>query len=184
MRPLETCPVTTPGAWQGAASLALWSGVRLASGRPGFHPRVPLGAFPRPSPASDTTRGRKVLQWPSCQAPGAVGSALELVGPVSVYGDWVAQQASSATSISVWQHAQLGSRCVPEIRQHVTGALCNQQTTPGQAVVWRCVSNRFDVSRELVLVFNAQPIGTVVSGEQRRREVTASGQAGSLPLRH
>ena len=29
------------------------------------------------------------LQWLPCQAPGFIGSALELVGPVSVYCDWV-----------------------------------------------------------------------------------------------
>ena len=30
-----------------------------------------------------------VLQWLPCQAPGVIGSSLELVGPVSVYCDWV-----------------------------------------------------------------------------------------------
>ena len=29
------------------------------------------------------------LQWLPCKAPGVIGSALELVGPVSVYCDWV-----------------------------------------------------------------------------------------------
>ena len=29
------------------------------------------------------------LQWLPCQAPGIIGSALGLVGPVSVYCDWV-----------------------------------------------------------------------------------------------
>ena len=29
------------------------------------------------------------LQWLSCHAPGGIGSALGLVGPVSVYSDWV-----------------------------------------------------------------------------------------------
>ena len=28
-------------------------------------------------------------QWLFCQAPGIIGSALELVGPVSVYCDWM-----------------------------------------------------------------------------------------------
>ena len=32
---------------------------------------------------------RLVLEWPHCQAPGVIGSALGLVGPVSVYCDWV-----------------------------------------------------------------------------------------------
>ena len=29
------------------------------------------------------------LMWLSCQAPGVIGSALGLFGPVSVYCDWV-----------------------------------------------------------------------------------------------
>ena len=29
------------------------------------------------------------LNWLSCQAPGDIGSAIGLVGPVSVYYDWV-----------------------------------------------------------------------------------------------
>ena len=29
------------------------------------------------------------LQWPRCQAPGVIELALGLVGPVSVYCDWV-----------------------------------------------------------------------------------------------
>ena len=47
------------------------------------------------------------LQWLPCQAPGVIGSALGLVGPVSVYCDWVRQKVGSATSISVWQHVKL-----------------------------------------------------------------------------
>ena len=54
------------------------------------------------------------LQWLPCQAPGVIGSALGLVGPVSVYCDWVRWTVGSATSISVWQHLKL-SRSVPEI---------------------------------------------------------------------
>ena len=41
------------------------------------------------------------FQWLPCQAPGIIGSALGLVGPVSVYCDWVRQKVESATSISV-----------------------------------------------------------------------------------
>ena len=44
----------------------------------------------------DFFRGRVIpvtqklaLQWLPCQAPGVIGSALGLVGPVSVYRDWV-----------------------------------------------------------------------------------------------
>ena len=40
------------------------------------------------------------LQWLPCQAPGVIGSALGLVGPVSVYCDWVRRKVGSATSIS------------------------------------------------------------------------------------
>ena len=54
------------------------------------------------------------LQWLPCQAPGVIGSALGLVGPVSVY-------CGSATSISV-------CRSVPEIHSHVAGTLSNQPT--------------------------------------------------------
>ena len=32
---------------------------------------------------------KSALQWLPCQAPGVLGSALGLVGPVSVYCDWV-----------------------------------------------------------------------------------------------
>ena len=40
--------------------------------------------------------------WLPCQAPGVIGPALGLVGPVSVYCDWVRYKVGSATSISVW----------------------------------------------------------------------------------
>ena len=33
--------------------------------------------------------GVESLQWLSCQAPGVIGSVLGMVGPVSVYWDWV-----------------------------------------------------------------------------------------------
>ena len=33
--------------------------------------------------------GVESYQWLSCQAPGVIGSVLGLVGPVSVYCDWV-----------------------------------------------------------------------------------------------
>ena len=46
-------------------------------------------------------RGRKklALQRLSCQAPGVIGSVLGLVGPVSVYCDWVKWKVGSATCI-------------------------------------------------------------------------------------
>ena len=53
------------------------------------------------------------LQWLPCQAPGVIGSALELVGPVSVYCDWVRWKVGSATSISVWQHVKLSEQIRP-----------------------------------------------------------------------
>ena len=62
----------------------------------------------------------------SCQAPGIKGSALGLVGLVSVYCDWVRWKVWPATSISVWQHVKLLSSSVPE---HVAGTLSNHQTT-------------------------------------------------------
>ena len=82
------------------------SGVRLESGRSRF--RIPLatGFF--------FLRGRVIpvtsklaLQWLPSQAPGVIGSALGLAGPVSVYCDWVRQKVWSATSISVWQHVKI-----------------------------------------------------------------------------
>ena len=48
-----------------------------------------------------------------CQAPGVIGSVLGLVGPVSVYCDWVRWKVGSATSISVWQHVNLSEQIRP-----------------------------------------------------------------------
>ena len=53
------------------------------------------------------------LQWPPCQVSGITGSALGLVGPVSVYCDWVRWKVGSATSISVWQHIKLSEQIRP-----------------------------------------------------------------------
>ena len=53
------------------------------------------------------------FQWLPCQAPGVIGSALGLVGPVSVYCDWVRENVGSATSISVWQHVKLSEQIRP-----------------------------------------------------------------------
>ena len=67
------------------------------------------------------------LQWLPCQAPGVIGSVLELASPLSVYCDWV--------RLKVWSVSQSGSTCnclrrsVPEIHCHVAGMLSNQQTT-------------------------------------------------------
>ena len=53
------------------------------------------------------------LQWLPCQVPGVTGSVLGLVGPVSVYWDWVRWKVGSATSISVWQHINLSKQIHP-----------------------------------------------------------------------
>ena len=53
------------------------------------------------------------LQWPPCQDPGIIGSALGLVSPVSVYCDWVRWKVWSADSISVWQHVKLSEQIRP-----------------------------------------------------------------------
>ena len=42
-----------------------------------------------------------------------MGSALGLVGPVSVYCDWVRWKVWSAASISVWQHVKLSVQIRP-----------------------------------------------------------------------
>ena len=69
-------------------------GVRLDSGR--SRVRIP--------PVTGFFRGRVIpvtqklaLHWLPCQAPGVIGSALGLVGAVSVYCDWVRQKVGSAT---------------------------------------------------------------------------------------
>ena len=56
----------------------------------------------------DFFRGRVIpvtsklaLQWLPCQTPGVIGSVLGLVGPVSIYCDWVRWKVWSATSVSV-----------------------------------------------------------------------------------
>ena len=68
----------------------------------------------------DFVRGRVIpvtqklaLQWLPWQAPGVIGSALGLVGPVSVYCDRVRQKVGSATSISEWQHVKLCEQIRP-----------------------------------------------------------------------
>ena len=45
--------------------------------------------------------------------PGVIGSVLGLVGPVSVYCDWVRWKVGSATSISVWQDLKLSEQFRP-----------------------------------------------------------------------
>ena len=59
-------------------------------------PRTAADLGSIPAVAADCVLGpvipvseRLVLQWLPCQAPGVLGSALGLVGPVSIYCDWV-----------------------------------------------------------------------------------------------
>ena len=56
---------------------------------PGFDFRLRRGDF---SGSSHTSDLKLALQWLPCQAPGVTGSALGLVGSVSVYCDWVRQK--------------------------------------------------------------------------------------------
>ena len=67
--------------------------VGLVIRRPPGERKIP-GSNPARAPG--VFRGRVIpvtsklaLQWLPCQAPGVIGSALGLVGPVSVYCDWV-----------------------------------------------------------------------------------------------
>ena len=53
------------------------------------------------------------LQWLPCQAPGVMGSVLGLVGPVSVYFDWVRWKDWPAIGISVRQHVKLSEQIRP-----------------------------------------------------------------------
>ena len=53
---------------------------------PGFESRLRRD-FSGSSHTSDFKK-KLALQWLSCQAPGIIGLALGLVGPVSVYCDW------------------------------------------------------------------------------------------------
>ena len=87
-----------------AASLASWSRRPPRERKiPGSNP-VCDGIFPGWSHTSDLKIGTPVLL---CQDPGVTGSVLGLVGPVSVYCDWVRWKVWSATSISVWHHVNL-----------------------------------------------------------------------------
>ena len=76
---------------------------------PGSNPAC-TGIFAGSSHTSDLKIG---TPWLPCQAPGVIGSALGLVGPVSVYCDWVRWKVWSATSISVWQHVKLSEQIRP-----------------------------------------------------------------------
>ena len=51
--------------------------------------------------------------WHSSGYPGGIGSVLRLVGPVSVYYEWVRCKVWSATYISVWQYVKLSEQICP-----------------------------------------------------------------------
>ena len=86
------------------------------------------------------------LQWLPCQAPGVTGSALRVVGPVSVYCDWVRWKVWSATSISVWQHVKLSV----QIRPWDTLPCCwdIKQPTNKQTVLWNAVEQSLILGRK------------------------------------
>ena len=76
---------------------------------------------------------------------GGIGSVLGLVGPVSVYCDWVRRDRKFDLKFqSVWQHVKL-NRSVPEIHKHVAGTLSNQQTIHLRS----CLENALAVYSEL-----------------------------------
>ena len=80
------------------------------AGDPGFKSHLRRDFFRgRVTPVTE----QLALQWLSCQAPGVIGSVLGLVGPVSVYCDWVRWIVGSAASISVWQDVKLSERIRP-----------------------------------------------------------------------
>ena len=73
---------------------------------------------------------------PPSQVPGIIVSVLGLVGPVSVYWDWVRWKVWTATSISMWQRVKLSE----QIHPWDTLACCwdaKQQTNPLPKKVWK-----------------------------------------------
>ena len=91
------------------ASLALWLRRPPRERKiPGSNPACD-GIFSGSSHTSDLKTGTPV----TCQAPDVIGSVLGLVGPVSVYCDWVRWKVWPATSISMWQHVKLSEQVRP-----------------------------------------------------------------------
>ena len=82
---------------------------------PGFESRFRWDFF-----GVESHQWLKNWQWLPCKAPGAIRSVLGLVGPVSVYCDWMRWKVWSATSISLWQHIKLSE----QIRPRDTLACC------------------------------------------------------------
>ena len=93
--------------------LSRWPSGKASASRaedPGFESRLRRD-FSGSSHTSDSKIGTPVaIPW---QAPGVIRSALGLVGPVSVYCDWMRYKVGSATSISVWQHVKLSEQIRP-----------------------------------------------------------------------
>ena len=90
---------------------------------PGSNPACG-GIFSGSSHTSDLNIGAPVL---TCQAPGVIGSALGLVGPVSVYCDWVRWKIFDLQLLSQCDStSNCLSRSVPEIHSHVAWTLSNQ----------------------------------------------------------
>ena len=68
-------------------------------------------------------------QWLPRQALGFIGSALGLVGTVSVYCDWVGEKVEFALLSQCGNTCNCLCRSVSEIHEHVAGTPVNQQTT-------------------------------------------------------
>ena len=69
-------------------------GVRLKSGKSRVRISLAPGFFlGQVIPVTS----KLALQWLPCQAPGIMVSGLGLVGPLSVYCDWVRQKVGSVT---------------------------------------------------------------------------------------
>ena len=66
-------------------------------------------------------------QWLPCHASGIIGSALGLVGPMSVYCDCEVESLIRNFYLSVAAMLNCLSRSVPEIHLHVAGTLGSQQ---------------------------------------------------------
>ena len=81
--------------------------------------------------------GQLELQWLPCKASGVIGSALGLVGLVSVQCDWVRSNVWFATPISIYNCL---SRPVPEIHQDLAGI---KETNSQQKLhAWMCLTRR------------------------------------------
>ena len=95
------------------------------------------------------------LQWLPCQAPGVIGSALGLVGPVSVYCDWVRWKVGSAASISVLQHIKLSEQirpwdtlaCCWDVKQPTNNNISGHSSPVGPLLFQLCFSVSPPISR-------------------------------------